>query len=84
MNAPAIIVQAEPLTVNRDSALMMTGFAPKLFDQFERDGRIKGKRVGRRGEMMYLTAELRDVVLAVYGVGGPVSIDDEFEALGSI
>jgi hypothetical protein len=44
MNAPAIIVQAEPLTVNHDEALMITGFAPKFFDQLERAGRIRGKR----------------------------------------
>lgn len=83
MNAPAtIIVQAEPLTVNRADALSMTGFAPKFFDQLERAGRVRGKRLGRRGEMMYRTEELREVVRAVYGIGQAANIDDEFEGLG--
>jgi hypothetical protein len=82
MNAPAIIVQAEPLTVNHDEALAFTGFAPKFFDQLERAGRIRGKRIGRRGETRYRTEELRDIVRAVYGIGTQKNIDDEFEGLG--
>lgn len=83
MNAPApIIVQAEPLTVNHDEALKITGFAPKFFDQMERAKRIRGKRIGPRGEMRYQTEELREVVRAVYGIGAAANIDEEFEGLG--
>jgi hypothetical protein len=78
-----IIVQAEPVALDRAEALTFTRLAPKMFDQLEAAGRIKGKRMGRNGAMIYRTAELRQVVDQLFGIGAANDIDDEFAALGA-
>lgn len=83
MGEPArVIVHAEPLTLNREDALEFTGLAPKMFDQMEAAGRIKGKCLGRKGEKIYRTAELREVVDLLFGKGAANDVDGEFEGLG--
>jgi hypothetical protein len=55
--------------------------APKMFAQLEAAGTIKSKRIGRNGNKIYRTAELREVVDRLFGIGAANDIDDEFSAL---
>jgi hypothetical protein len=55
-----------------------------MFDQLEAAGRIKGKRMGRNGAMIYRTAELRQVVDQLFGIGAANDIDDEFSQRSAV
>ncbi|MFX4086129.1 hypothetical protein ACKU27_13610 [Sphingobium yanoikuyae] len=69
-----VVFNAVPLTFSRRDAMIYTGIADKLFRELERSGSIRGRRIGRNGQFMYLEAELRSAVAALFGdyVDGPI------------
>ncbi|WP_313337339.1 hypothetical protein [Sphingobium yanoikuyae] len=78
--ARQVTFNVPPLTFNRDDALRYTGLAPKLFGQLETAGSIKGMRIGRNGEVVFLREQLDAVTANLFG-GSNSDIDDEFEGL---
>jgi len=66
-----------PLAMNRETALAYTGLAPKMFDQMETEGSIRGKRLGRNGEMIYPRDQLDQIIVRLFG-SSTVDVDDEF------
>lgn len=72
-----VVFNVVPLTFSRRDALIYTGIADKLFRELERSGSIRGKRIGRNGQIMYLEQDLRSAVSRLFGEWdeGPIEFD---------
>ena len=72
-----VVFNVVPLTFGRRDAMIYTGIADKLFRELERSGSIRGRRIGRNGQIMYLEQELRSVVAQLFGQAeyGPIEFD---------
>lgn len=70
----------QSLTLDRRAALAYTGLAPKWLDQAEREGRLRVRPLGARGQKRYLTADLKQMVTELYDppdpLDGPIEFDD--------
>lgn len=57
--------------------MIYTGIADKLFRELERSGSIRGMRIGRNGQMIYLEKDLRAAVAKLFGDWdeGPIEFD---------
>jgi hypothetical protein len=69
-----------PAAMNRELALSYLGVAPKLFDQLDRTGGLRGKRIGRNGEKLYPREQLDALLTRLFGPSA-LDIDDELEGL---
>lgn len=72
-----VIFNAMPLALSRKHALLYTGIADKLFTELEKSKSVKGMRIGRNGQLMYLVEDLRSAVNRLFrGYDeGPIEFD---------
>lgn len=62
-----VAVKILPLAMSRETALQYTGLSKRFFAQAEREQKIRGRPVGRKGAMMFQTADLQKLVQSVFG-----------------
>ena len=61
-----------PLAMSREDALNYTGLSEASFRQLEREGKVKGRLLGKNGRIIYLTAQMDRAIAELFDdyVGG--------------